>query len=80
MFYYLPKYDTEERPMPWARTHFNPTLEVEIAGFDIETEKALRDLTIDYKGKLLGSWLIEGVCIALVSEDAGTVPNRKFRT
>ena len=76
IWYRLPKFDPREREYIWATTHFDPVLKVEINGFDIETENALKGLTIDHKGKAIGSWLIEGQYsgrVVMIYEDGDTL-------
>jgi hypothetical protein len=57
--YYLPEYVPNARREPWAISHFNPTLQVEILGLDKEAEKFLKGQPITRGDELIGSWIID---------------------
>lgn len=55
ILYYLP--DMKVDAGAWAKTHYNPDLEVEILGSTIEEAKALRQSSDDPSREVIGRWL-----------------------
>lgn len=57
ILYYLPDMNVDAGA--WAKTHYNPDLEVEILGSTVEEAKALRQSSNDSSREVIGRWLDE---------------------
>ncbi|MDR3622740.1 MAG: hypothetical protein P4L85_25530 [Paludisphaera borealis] len=80
IFYYMPERGGAKNA-PWAISHFNPTLELDIMGLTKEQEETLRTTPLDHPGKRIGAWLIDvqyGGHVALIYDDSGAVKMKRI--
>ena len=73
IYYFLPMEFSELAGLPWASTHFSPSLEVKILGLSQQEEDAMRKLSLDHKGKRIGAWLQDNQykTLDLIYDDGG---------
>lgn len=74
MFYYLPEIVPGVEHDPWAISHFNPVLDVQILGLTKEDAESLSNAPIHHPGARIGAWLIDmppGGHLAVIYEDGG---------
>jgi len=60
IFYYLPN-ETPGVDIPWASSHFNPTLDIKINKADLETITKLEASVPTSDENIIGTWIDEGV-------------------